>query len=127
MAQHPTHTYTLSGTFGVVLTATNAHGQDTAQGTVVVMTIIPTFTLTITTAGTGSGTVTPGVGPHVYELNTLVTLTATADAGSEFVGWSGALTGTLNPVTLTMDANKAVMASFDLSGYAVYLPLVLRD
>ncbi len=93
--------------------------------------VIPTFTLTVAQDGSGSGTVMPGVGPRVYELDTVVTLTATADVGSEFMGWSGALTSTLNSITLTMTCHlemacdKAVTASFDQSD-RVYLPLVLR-
>ena len=64
--------------------------------------------------GTGSGTVTPTVGAHVYDQGEVITLTATPDANSEFVGWSGALSGTTSPVTLTMDADQAVTATFDL-------------
>ena len=52
---------------------------------------------------------------------------------------SGALTATnviltntvplslTNPITLTMNADKAVTATFDQSDYPVYLPLVLRQ
>jgi len=43
----------------------------------------------------------------------VVTLTATADAGSVFTGWSGDLTGSVNPETITMSANRAVTATFE--------------
>jgi uncharacterized repeat protein (TIGR02543 family) len=42
----------------------------------------------------------------------VVTLTATANAGYTFSGWSGAASGTTTPTTLTMDANKSVTANF---------------
>lgn len=44
--------------------------------------------------------------------NTVVTLTADPDPGLVFTGWSGAVSGTTNPVNLTMNANKSVCATF---------------
>jgi hypothetical protein len=43
--------------------------------------------LTIATAGTGSGTVSPTVGPHSYVDGTSVTLDATPSSGSTFTKW----------------------------------------
>jgi hypothetical protein len=82
--------------------------------------------LTIATDGTGSGTVDPAVGSHAYALDDVVTLTATEDPGSKFVGWSGALSGTTNPTTLTMDEHKTVTATFIQLEF-IYLPLVLKS
>ncbi|MCP4541679.1 MAG: DUF11 domain-containing protein [Chloroflexi bacterium] len=76
--------------------------------------VIPTFTLTLAVDGAGSGTVTPTEGARVYDQGKVVTLTATPGADSEFIGWSGASSGTTNPVTLTMDSDKTVTATFDL-------------
>jgi len=45
------------------------------------------FTLTIAKAGDGAGTVDPAVGDHDYDVGTVVTLTATPDANSDFVMW----------------------------------------
>jgi hypothetical protein len=59
-----------------------------------------------------------------YDYNTAVTLTATADPGSTFRGWSGAgCSGTGNCV-VTMDAAKSVTAEFTLEEHRLYLPLV---
>ncbi|WP_439882504.1 PA14 domain-containing protein [Pontibacter sp. MBLB2868] len=69
-------------------------------------------TLTVTTVGSGS--VSPAGG--TYQEGTSVTLTATAATGFVFSGWSGSVTGTANPVTLVMDANKNVTATFTESG-----------
>lgn len=49
------------------------------------------------------------VGPE-YTLNTSVTLTAAPDQGYVFDHWSGDLTGTANPATIVMNANKTVTA-----------------
>ncbi|WP_298767444.1 T9SS type A sorting domain-containing protein [uncultured Polaribacter sp.] len=68
-------------------------------------------TLTITaTNGSVSANPTPVNG--TYDDGTVVTLTATPDAGYKFVGWSGDATGTTNPLNITMDANKSVTALF---------------
>jgi hypothetical protein len=47
-----------------------------------------------------------------YAEGTEVTLTAARAIGSDFVGWSGACTGT-GPCVVTMDAGKSVTATFD--------------
>jgi uncharacterized repeat protein (TIGR02543 family) len=80
-------------------------------------------TLTVTKTGSGSGTVTsvpPGIDcgsdcSQDYAHNTQVTLSAIPDTGSTFTGWTGDLTGTTNPATLTMDGNKTVSATFELN------------
>jgi hypothetical protein len=81
----------------------------------------PRFTLTVSKAGSGSGTVTSSVGAincgavcaSDFDAGTSVTLTATATYGSTFTGWSGACTGTAS-CTVTMDAAKAATATFGL-------------
>lgn len=47
-----------------------------------------------------------------YDANTVVTLSATANAGSVFAEWDGACSGTSTMCTLTMDASKRAMAVF---------------
>ncbi len=41
-------------------------------------------------------------------------MTATPYANSEFIGWSGALESTTSSITLTMNSDQAVTATFDL-------------
>jgi len=80
-----------------------------------------TYTLTVNKTGTGSGTVTSnpaGINcgsdcSEAYAPNTSVTLTATADSGSNFTGWSGDCIG--NTCTVTMTADTSVTANFDLA------------
>jgi len=71
-----------------------------------------THTLTIATAGDGSGVVTPTVGAHVTISGTLVTLGATPNPGSVFAGWSGDPGCADGQVTL--DVDKTCTATFDL-------------
>jgi len=80
------------------------------------------FALTVTPAGTGTGSVSsspagiscPGTCSANFASGTPVTLTATAAAGSTFAGWSGACTGT-GTCSVTMSAAKAVTATFNSS------------
>ncbi|GIW43124.1 MAG: hypothetical protein KatS3mg077_0406 [Candidatus Binatia bacterium] len=75
-------------------------------------------TLTITKAGTGSGTVTStpeGINcgsdcTESYADSTMVTLTATPNSGSTFAGWSGNADCTDGSVT--MNADKTCTATF---------------
>jgi uncharacterized repeat protein (TIGR02543 family) len=77
--------------------------------------------LSVTKAGSGSGTVTSSPAgidcgatcAASFPNGTMVTLTATPDAGSTFTGWIGDCTGT-GPCTVTMDQDRAVTASFDI-------------
>lgn len=83
--------------------------------------VVQNYNLTVTKAGTGSGTVTSspaGINcgtdcTEPYNYGTSVTLTAAAATGSAFAGWSGACTGTATTCTVTMDAAKSVTATFD--------------
>jgi uncharacterized repeat protein (TIGR02543 family) len=73
-------------------------------------TYTPKYTLTTNTAGQGSITLDPPGG--IYNEDTVVTLTADPASGWQFDGWSGDLSGTANPTTITMGSNKTVTAIF---------------
>jgi len=51
-----------------------------------------------------------------YEEGTLVTLNAKQDFGYKFTGWTGDISDTKNPVTVTMNSNKNITANFIPSG-----------
>jgi hypothetical protein len=77
------------------------------------------YTLSVNTAGTGSGTIGNVPSGTTFSSGTVVTLTATANTGSTFAGWSGAVTGAANPITLTMNSNKVVTGTFTLNTYLI--------
>jgi hypothetical protein len=98
-----------------------------------------TYTLTITKAGNGIGTVTSspaGINcgnscSAAFTASTVITLTATPAANNSFGGWSGGCTGNSATCQVTMDATKAVTATFTATpvsngGSRVYMPLVQR-
>jgi hypothetical protein len=76
-------------------------------------------TLSVTKTGGGSGTVSSapagiicGVScAAVLEEGTAITMTAVADSGSEFTGWSGACSGT-GPCAFTLGEGAEVVANF---------------
>ncbi|MBI5218958.1 MAG: hypothetical protein HY958_08520, partial [Bacteroidia bacterium] len=70
------------------------------------------YTLTVIAV---NGTVTKSPNQPTYTYGITVQLTATPSTGYGFVGWSGDLTGSANPVTITMDANKNITANFTLN------------
>jgi alpha-galactosidase len=105
-----------------------------------------TFTSTFTTqyllaasvslAGGGSVAASPAATGAYYDAGTPVQLTATPNSGCTFVSWAGALTGAVNPQTVTLSAPQAVTANFQCSGpastsfvtgYALSNPSVRND
>jgi uncharacterized repeat protein (TIGR02543 family) len=58
----------------------------------------------------GSGIIS---GAGEYAPNVTTTLTATPDPGYRFTGWTGDASGTTNPLTISMDADKTVGATFE--------------
>lgn len=82
------------------------------------------YTLTVTTTGNGHGVVTPTVGAHEYLSGTVVVVTATAQAGSVFDGWSGACIGISSPCQVTMNADKVLTATFRALTYTLAVNIV---
>jgi secreted trypsin-like serine protease len=80
----------------------------------------PLFTLSVSLSGTGSGTVTSNPGgidclpdcSFGYTNGADVTLTATADSGSDFTGWTGAGCSGTGTCTVSMDQARSVDAEF---------------
>src|SRR5205823_5446669 len=81
---------------------------------------LPRFELTVTKAGTGSGTMTSSIGGIVcgavcavdFDQGATVNLFAAPGSGATFVGWAGACSGTAS-CSLTMNAAKTVTATFN--------------
>ncbi len=81
---------------------------------------IPGSTLTVTRAGSGSGTVTSSPSGITcaktcfagYEPDTPVTLTATPKPGSAFVGWEGSGCSGTGTCQVTLSSDMAVTATF---------------
>ena len=72
--------------------------------------VVPQYTLATSVSGNGQILLNPAGG--VYDENTEVTVSAVADPGWFFAGWSGDLNGLTNPESITMNSNKNVTALF---------------
>ncbi len=66
----------------------------------------------LTTHISGGGTITNSPAKNAYTSGDVVTLTATPSPGNRFVGWTGDLSGSTDPATLTMNGTKDVTATF---------------
>jgi uncharacterized repeat protein (TIGR02543 family) len=87
---------------------------------------VPRFQIIV---GSDNGTISGG---GYYQLGATATLTATPNPGYIFIGWTGDASGTANPLSLTVDADKTVGATFekdltdaDGDGISAYDELVL--
>ncbi|MCK6606644.1 MAG: choice-of-anchor H family protein [Ignavibacteriaceae bacterium] len=79
---------------------------------------VTNYTLNLSKTGTGTGGVkvngTLQLLPYSasFPSGSNVTLEAVPDANYTFTGWSGALSGTVNPTSITMNSNNNVGAGF---------------
>ena len=79
---------------------------------------------TLTTNVVGSGSITRTPNQASYAHGTVVTLQAVPGIGYHFVSWSGALSGSTNPTTVTMDADQSVTATFAINTYTLSVTAV---
>jgi hypothetical protein len=111
--------YTFSSWSDGVTTASRTDSNVTADKAVTASFSINSYYLTVSKAGTGTGTVTSspaGVNcgstcSYPFNYNTTVTLTATPSSNSVFSGWSGDCNGSGQ---VTMTSAKACTATFSL-------------
>jgi CSLREA domain-containing protein len=88
------------------------------------------FTLTLSVEPVFGGSVSANPPPDCnngtqYAQGAVVELTATPNTGYAFNSWTGDITDTANPVSVTMDGDKQVTASLDLMpGWS---PLPVKD
>jgi hypothetical protein len=96
----------------------------TASKTVAAGFAINSYTLSLT-GGHGQVKVNgvtqslPYSGP--FDYGTVVSLEAAADTGYHFSGWSGDASGTANPTSVTMTANKSIGVGFAINSYTLSL------
>jgi hypothetical protein len=70
-------------------------------------------TMGVSPFGAGSISANPSSADGYFNSGSVVEFTATPNAGCQFANWSGDLTGTANPQTLSMSAPRSVTANFN--------------
>jgi hypothetical protein len=128
-----TTSYTVSNlidgqTYYFAVTAYNALGyQSVYSNEVSIMMSLPQYVLVILNPGPGQGTISgPGISCGntclaAYNSHTVVSLSATADPGSKFSGWSGGGCSGTGMCTVTMNANTTITANFKTSAVNYFI------
>jgi len=85
------------------------------------------YTVTVSAEPTGGGIVTLKPSGGTYDVGNNIAVTAIPNNGYRFDHWSGDVTGTQNPVVLTIDSDKTIVAHFEKTkGNQMYfLPFLL--
>jgi uncharacterized repeat protein (TIGR02543 family) len=77
---------------------------------------IKKFALNVTAS---NGTVTRNPSAASYDSGAVVQLTAAPGTGYSFVSWTGDISSFENPVNVTVDGNKNIMANFSIDTYSL--------
>ena len=75
------------------------------------------YSLATSVSPSSAGSITVNPDKSTYKYGEQVELTATANAGYNFSGWAGDLSGTTNPESFIVDDDKSVTAEFTVSTY----------
>jgi len=78
------------------------------------------FTLVVTASEGGGVDISGGS----YNQNSNVSITATPAEGYVFTGWTGNASGSTNPLSVTMNGNKNITATFSRSQYSLNVNVV---
>ena len=84
-------------------------------------TLVQTYTITASANPAGGGNVTLTPNKASYQPGEQVQVRAVANSGYHFASWSGSLGGSTNPVTVTMNGNKSIVANFTEDCYSLSL------
>lgn len=95
-------------------TTTYAGTQPASNCTVTATFTLNTYTLTVGTAGTGTGSIS-GCTSGTFNYGTAVSCTATPGGGSFFAGWSGGSCSGTGSCSFSLAANSTVTATFTLT------------
>ena len=98
------------GTYNVTFQVTDGYITVTETVTISVTGIESTLTI----SSTIGGSTIPVAGTYSYFVGTAVSIQATPVENYHFVNWTGSLSGSTNPATITIDSAKSVTANFEI-------------
>jgi hypothetical protein len=102
--------FTLTNSALVQALGVNSDFSQSTLATPVTVQIIPVYNLQTSVTGSGTVSLNPASGP--YASNTVVTLTATAAPNWAFAYWTGGISGSENPINVTVTGPLNVQAVF---------------
>ena len=105
----------------VVVSTSSNYNVILTNNETIVANFLPLYTVTVSAAPANGGTVN---GSGTFASGSSNTVTATANSGFEFVGWSGDVTGTNNPLTVTVNTNLNITANFAASGTNITVTVI---
>lgn len=119
-------TATASGVYQAFVSASNAIGNAMADLTITVTgTGVTLQTVPLTVTVSGNGAVTNSLFGTTYQtVGSSVTISATAGTGYNFTGWTGAVTSSSNPLTLTITSTTSIQANFASNGFGTLVALL---
>lgn len=100
-----------TGAPSTLLQISSAPDGATFDSTSLVVAPGTTYTLSLTTNGSGAGSITTFPSESSFPTGTAVEVNEVANASSTFTGWGGACTGT-GACSVTMNSNQSVSATF---------------
>jgi uncharacterized repeat protein (TIGR02543 family) len=107
---NPNYVFTNWTDAGVIVSTSPAYTFVLAGNRTLVANFVNiTYTLNVV-AVNGGVVISPN--QATYISGSTVQLSATPNSGYNFTGWSGDASGTINPLTVTMNANKNIVANF---------------
>src|SRR5450756_2342423 len=117
------------GIFTAARTDTNVTVNVNVSASFAINISINRYTLTANVSGSGSVAKSPDQSSYAHGIS--VQLMATPATGWHFVGWSGDLSGTTNPATITMGVSKTVTAIYaplphPVSGHTMVLTIDIK-
>ena len=83
--------------------------------------VIPNYNLKVSVTPTNGGTITPSEG--TYPDGTKISLLGTPSPEYIFKEWTGGVTGTTNPISVTMSSNKNITGVFEKRMYPLSLTI----
>jgi len=109
---------------GVISSKSTASINMKGPKKIVAVFVLEHYSLGIKVTPRGSGSVPKIPSKISYIYGEQVSLEAKPKPGYLFTGWGGDLTGTQNPVTVTMDGNKSIVANFAKIGQVTQPSLI---
>jgi uncharacterized delta-60 repeat protein len=91
----------------------------TVSGNMSLSAVFTQIAYTVTLSEATGGSIALSSNQSSYHYGDSVTVTATANSGFSFSSWGGSLSGSVNPITISVSGNMTISASFVRNTYSI--------